>query len=625
MRWQPQILLLFGLVVLAPFLWVPTATAAPIVYRAPRPNAQFVNPRTTITLRLAEAIEPGALDDAYLHVVGSASGVHQGRIAIAADRRTIIFTPTTPFSHREWVQVIAQPGYRTARGVSITSGTYRFQIAPPPPAVAAAELDAIGPAPLTGLPQRTSAPASPQPRITRFRTLPADFPPITATVTTTDTQSGYYFLSTFDWGTPKQPYLLILDGAGQPVYYRRMTFGLAATDFKRQPNGLLTYYDRADRYYIALDATYTIVDTYRAGNGYNTDQHELQLLPNGHALLMIYDPQTVDMSSVVPGGNPAATVIGLVIQELDAQKQVVFEWRSWDHFQITDATAEDLTAASIDYAHGNAIERDTDGNILISSRHMDEITKIDRQTGQIIWRLGGKNNQFTFVNDPKPFVHQHDIRRLPNGNITLFDNQSDQTPPASRAVEYRLDEVQKTATRVWEYRPDPAVTSEAMGSVQRLPNGNTVIGWGSATAPLVTEVTPDGAKVAELETVAPLVSYRALRSPWRATPVTTPTLVLDTDGVTTTLAMSWNGATDVAAYRVYGRNATATQALVATLPKTGFETSLSLPLAELDGFCAVWVTPVDQDGQALRSSEEIVLGGQPCTRSVTYLPLVGSL
>lgn len=186
-----------------------------------------------------------------------------------------------------------------------------------------------------------------------------------------------------------------------------------------------------------LDSTYTRVDTYRAGNGYSTDLHELQLLPNGHALLMIYDPQTVDMSRIVPGGNPAATVVGLVIQELDAQKQVVFEWRSWDHFQITDATAEDLTAAVIDYAHGNALERDADGNILLSSRHMDEITKIDRQTGDIMWRLGGKHNQFTFVNDPQPFVHQHDVRRLPNGNITLFDNQSDQTPapPAPLSID----------------------------------------------------------------------------------------------------------------------------------------------------------------------------------------------
>lgn len=78
-----------------------------------------------------------------------------------------------------------------------------------------------------------------------------------------------------------------------------------------------------------------------------------------------------------------------IIQELDQSKNVVFQWRSWDHFRITDATHEDLTAALVDYVHANALEVDNDGNILLSSRHLDEITKIDRQTGNIIWRLDG--------------------------------------------------------------------------------------------------------------------------------------------------------------------------------------------------------------------------------------------
>src|SRR5690606_33427409 len=109
----------------------------------------------------------------------------------------------------------------------------------------------------------------------------------------------------------------------------------------------------------------------------------------------------------------------------------------------------------IDYAHGNAVELDSDGNILISSRHMNEITKIDRTTGEIIWRWGGKNNEFTFVNDTLAFSFQHDIRRLPNGNVTLFDNGNHHKPPRSRAVEYELDEVNKTATVVWQYPEEP--------------------------------------------------------------------------------------------------------------------------------------------------------------------------
>ena len=219
------------------------------------------------------------------------------------------------------------------------------------------------------------------------------------------------------------------------------------------------------------------------------------------------------MSKIVPNGNPYAVVTGIIVQELDQAKNVVFQWRSWDHFQITDNTHEDLTAATIDYVHSNAIELDGDGNILLSSRHLDEITKIDRSTGNTIWRMGGKNNQFTFVNDSIGYSHQHAIRRLANGNFTLFDNGNFHTPPFSRAVEYQVDEVNKVATLVWQYRNNPDYVSVAMGYVQRLSNGNTLIGWG-ATNPSVTEVTSDGKKVYEMSLPDQVVSYRAFRYQW---------------------------------------------------------------------------------------------------------------
>jgi hypothetical protein len=148
---------------------------------------------------------------------------------------------------------------------------------------------------------------------------------------------------------------------------------------------------------------------------------------------------------------------------------------------------------------------------LISSRHQDEITKIDRQTGNIIWRLGGKNNQFQFTNDNIRFSHQHDIRRLTNGNITLFDDGNLHSSVApSRALEYKLDEINKTATLVWSLENNPAEYSGAMGNVQRLANGNTLIGWG-AGSPATTEVTPSGDKLYELSLLPDIYSYRAFK------------------------------------------------------------------------------------------------------------------
>jgi len=117
------------------------------------------------------------------------------------------------------------------------------------------------------------------------------------------------------------------------------------------------------------------------------------------------------------------------------------------------------------------------------------------------------------VGDPIGFSHQHDARRLSNGNLMLFDNGFYHDPPFSRVVEYRLDEARKTATLVWEYRPAPSIIAWAMGSAQRLPNGNTLIGWGSAN-PTVTEVNPAGEKVTEVTFPTGIVSYRAFRFDW---------------------------------------------------------------------------------------------------------------
>jgi hypothetical protein len=233
---------------------------------------------------------------------------------------------------------------------------------------------------------------------------------------------------------------------------------------------------------------------------------------------MAYDPEIVDMSQIIQGGNPNATVVGLIVQEIDENNNVVFQWRSWDHFAITDALHQNLLAQYIDCVHGNAIEIDNDGNLIISSRHLDEITKINRATGDIIWRFGGLNNQFTFMGDTLKFTYQHAIRRISNGNVTLFDNGNFHTPKFSRAVEYSLDEINKTATVVWEYRHNPDYYGLAMGYVQRLPNGNTLISWGW-TNPTVTEVKPDGTIVFEMTLPPADYSYRVYKLDWNGGPI----------------------------------------------------------------------------------------------------------
>lgn len=488
-----------------------------IKYQSPLPNARHVLPQTNIILRSPARIDPATLVSDLINVTGSISGHHSGELVLSDDGQTIVFKPTVQFAVGETVTVqMAQgPGTKDGRGVAPTRFEFYIsqRIAPALDRNSFLELEGIQTE--TNIPPQSFV-ADRHRTIVRRDSLPPDFPHIQATVYGTPSP-GRIFIADMVLSGSNICYLMILDDLGNPVFYRK-TRG-DAFDFKVQPNGLLTYGDISSFAYYALDETYAVVDSFRCGNGYRTDVHDLRILPNGHAVLMSYDSQIVDMSQIVAGGDTAAVVIGLIVQELDQNKNVVFQWRSWDYFQITDATHENLTAHQIDYVHGNAVEIDNDGNFILSSRHMDEITKISRQTGEIIWRWGGSHNEFVATNDSIGFSHQHAVRRIDNGHITLFDNGNFHTPQFSRALEYTVDEINKTATVVWQYRNTPDIYGRALGYVQRLPSGNTLIGWGAAV-PTMMEVRPDGSKVSELSIVdAGKYSYRAYRFPWTTTSV----------------------------------------------------------------------------------------------------------
>lgn len=568
--------------------------SAPI-YISPLPNAKFVSPGTTIAVRFREIVSSAALNDIRVQVTGTKSGAHRGSVILAQDKKTVIFKPAQSFTAGEEVHVAISAGSGLFSGRPLmTPLAYSFSVSPAAARPAPASSDArVMQEYARGMPPR-SAPLT-RTRAPQYVTLPGDFPGISVTTPASGTAEGYIFTAPFYLSNfvAQFTYLTILDNNGQPVYYSQQP-GLA-TDFKVQPNGLLTYYD-ANAFHV-MDSAYNIVDTIQAGNGYtNTDLHELLLTNDGHALFLIYDSHTEDLSQIVTDGNPATEVIGLIIQELDAAKNVVFEWRSWDHFSLTDTydplPTSDINPAVLDYVHGNAIEIDHDGNLLLSSRNMSEITKIYTQTGDILWRLGGKNNQFTFANITGTypyFGYQHDIRRLPNNNITIFDNRDYLDPIFSRAEEYQTDEISKVVTLTWSYQNDPNIYAFAMGDARRLSNGNTVIGWGFA--PVVTEVRPDGSKAFELTYADPFISYRAFRLPWHGYPTAPPQLVRTSDGGGKHLIVSWNGATDIASYKIFGGVGPSPKNLVATISKTGFETTYDL--SPDSPYCMYRVMPVD--------------------------------
>jgi hypothetical protein len=334
-------------------------------------------------------------------------------------------------------------------------------------------------------------------------------------------------------------YVLILNNDGSVWKQKNIgsTQGVGLTDFKMQPNGWYSYprvlkslpwTGGGEVIHMVMDRDFAVVDSFQMGNGYVAETHDFRMLANGHALLLGYYLVPIDLSKYVTGGYPNAYVDGAVVQELDADKNVVFQWRTWDYYDIGRVPwvlVPNNTQPIVNVFHLNAISLDSDGNLLLGTPAMG--MKVSRQTGEILWIIGGFMNQFTFSNVP-PFegmgdLGGHTFQRLDNGDFLVYDNspfpwQAGAETVSAEAVEYRLDETHLTAERVWKYTPSPMVSGWHAGSAQRLPNGNTVIGWGGPSTGdrslIMTEVTADGRKVMDLFfDNGKAESYRVFRMP----------------------------------------------------------------------------------------------------------------
>ncbi|MFL2983350.1 MAG: arylsulfotransferase family protein [Candidatus Neomarinimicrobiota bacterium] len=288
-------------------------------------------------------------------------------------------------------------------------------------------------------------------------------------------------------------------------------------DFKVNQNWL-TYFHRPERSWITLNRYMVELDTFKCEGPYITDYHDLQILNNGNYILQAYDSMFVNMSEIVEQGQVVSLITGiLILQEFNTANELLFEWNAWENLNIAEYTNLNLESDNIEFMHGNSIDIDHDENLLISNRASNEILKINRQDGSIIWHMGGPLNEFNFINDPmNGFKMQHDVRRLDNGNISLFDNGVTHTPPISRVVEYEIDENEKIANLIWEYTHPDNILGLAMGSVQRLPNGNTLINWGTINdrGALITEVNYEKDIVLEIQYPDQHRNYKVRKNNW---------------------------------------------------------------------------------------------------------------
>lgn len=506
---------LFSLSLLSNILLAQENNFNDLAYISPKPGSKYIMPENNIALRHGEKFDSNSIRSSIIEVNNERGEKVGGNIVLSDDSRTLIFLPEKSFELCSKVHVKLLSGLQTVTGKHIKTVEFDFTVT-----CARFEIDKSFMEEHFNLSESLPNIKSNKPINTSKDVVENNYPEGYAYATIPHNNSphdGYYFYAPInEWGFFPEtlPFINIIDKYGIPIYYRK--FQDRVYDLKVQPAGYLSCYSFHPYWgHLVMDSAYNDMDIYKMGNGYTyTDFHEFQLLENGHHFVMTYDPHAIDMSLIVPGGDSEAIVSGLVFQELDINKNVVFQWRSWDHYEITETGPEiDLTSDKIDYVHGNTIEVESDTSLLISSRNFHEITKIDRNSGEMIWRLGGSQNQFEFINDTLGFKRQHDSRRNADGHVTLFDNgHYHPEPEFSSAVEYLVDPDAMTATLVNRYRHDPDNYGQAMGNAFWTQEESIVVGWGTSWKG-VTEFDDDGNSIFEIRFDA--LSYRAYRFPWK--------------------------------------------------------------------------------------------------------------
>jgi hypothetical protein len=447
-------------------------------------------------------------------------------------------------------------------------------------------LSAASAAGLTLRPARAGA-VTPTADVTRFASRPDLVAPTLAVATPArGTEAGLVFAAASAGPGSRGPQ--IVDDAGELVWFRplarRTAMNFRVQRWDGQP--VLTWWEGAITggygagEYVVADTSYRVLRRLRAGNGLAGDLHEFQLTDAGTALITAYVVQDADLTAV--GGPRDGRLLESVVQELDlASGRVLLEWRAADHVALVESFAG-VTADPFDHFHVNSVDVDHDGHLLVSARNTWAVYKLDRTSGAVIWRLGGKRSNLVLA-DGTEFFWQHDARRQPDGTITLFDDGAAPAEEAySRGIRLLVDPRTATARRIELEQqfahPDDRL-AVAMGSMQPLPDGGAFVGWGTVGA--LSEFGPDGAVRFDARFTGGGQTYRAQRIAWSGRPASPPRLgVTGRRGRKVTVHASWNGATDVAAWRLLSGPTKTSLRPVATAARRGFETSFAHRLDE---------------------------------------------
>lgn len=399
---------------------------------------------------------------------------------------------------------------------------------------------------------------------------------------------------------------LITDNSGEPVWFKPGTgiMDLKVQQYEGEP--VLTWYQGkvivppgfGQGEQVIVNQNYEQIGTARTGNGVQADIHDFQITPQNTGLLLAYRKVPRDLTPV--GGPADGSVYEGIVQEVDLKTgEVLLDWRSLDHVGLDESylPVTQNPEEPWDYIHVNSVDLDGEGNLLVSARSTHTVYQINRQTGEVNWRLGGKNSDFR-MGEGAAFQWQHDARRLPDGKISLFDN-GEPAKLRSRGLVLDVDENARTADVAREDWRPAEIVSPNMGNYQLLDNGNGFVGWGGA--PGMTELGPDGTVRYAAHFADGMASYRTFRAPWVGFPKDKPAVAANNDQGTTSVYVSWNGATEVTKWRVLAGADPQHLQPVADAPRDGFETRIDAA----DSHAYVKVEALDANDQVLGASDPV--------------------
>ncbi len=592
---------LVGLAVL-----IAPVTAAPVAARGARPaplartivaegaaatsipaaGSQTASPQTSISIIGASASDIGAIT-----VRGSVSGLVPGATRALPEGRGLQFDPAHDLVAGETVTVMSS--------VAVSGGSgdrFAFEVGRPISVPNSALAD-------EGTSRRSvAADANVAPFATRPDLRPS---PVTINVPSTSANEGLFF------GGPRATQssdqgIQVYDETGSLVWFHPVTEpGVVSGDaFVDQYLGVpaLFWFEGVAPFgpgnnrgeWIAVDSSYRELGRIRMGNGYRADVHDLYLTDHGTAYVQAYNPLVCTGTGVLTDCIRDAPVLDGVIQEIDLSTgTVLWEWHSLDHVPLSDSVITG-TIEVFDYFHLNSVAEDTDGDLIISARNVSADYKIDKSTGELLWTFGGKSPSLAVSGDPdspKGPDYAHHIRSLGGGDYTYFDNGVARR--YSRAAIVHIDQDAQTATYTKIIRHSPELYETSQGTMQTLADGSHLVGWGGAGR--VTEYDPSGGVTFEATLAGG--TYRQYRFDWTGTPAGRPDVAVAVAGASMEVATSWNGDTRTKQWRILTGSSPATLAPAATVARSGFETTTSVPT---DGYVAVQA--LDGDGKVLRQT-----------------------